>query len=74
MDTRLNRLRYSRTWQHRLGGVTFWLGRLTRDHARSPYVYAAALTEEDLRERHWRRGYGATEDAAIAALLSKTDN
>lgn len=73
MDSHLDSIRFSSVRSREIGGVTFVTARLTRAESGTPVIYTAALSEDGLRKRHWRRGYGTTVPEAIAALLNGTD-
>jgi hypothetical protein len=50
-----------------VGGVPVMIGRLTQNNKLGPVVYAAALNMFNLN--HKQRGWGATQDEAVASLF-----
>jgi hypothetical protein len=60
---------FDRIYQFHVGGFLVVFGRLTREEASAPTVYAAALSERDLRRE--KCGYGPNEAAAAAALFQR---
>ena len=51
----------------RIGGIPVVIGQLARDGSGCPVIFAAALSESDLRRESC--GYGTTESGAVADLL-----
>jgi hypothetical protein len=50
-----------------IGSIPVVIGKLTPEYANSPVVFAAALSEDDLRRESC--GYGTTESEAAADLF-----
>ena len=66
-------LEFSKVYEHKVGGVTVLVGRLTQESHLGPVVYAAALDALGLGHRRPQpeRGFGPTRAAAVAALFNR---
>jgi len=62
-----NKIEFDRVYGFRVGSIPVIFGRVRQDETDGPVVYAAALSERDLR--HESCGYGATEAEAMADLF-----
>jgi hypothetical protein len=60
---------FDRVYQFRVGGFRLVFGRLTKGEESAPTVYAAALSEDDLRNE--RCGFGPSEAAAASTLFQR---
>jgi hypothetical protein len=65
-----NVITFDRVYTFHIGGFRLVFGRMTRDEASAPTVYAAALSETELH-REESCGFGPSEAAAAAALFQK---
>jgi hypothetical protein len=58
---------FDKVYQCRVGGFNIVLGTLTHPATSDPVIYAAAMTERELRKEDC--GYGTTEAEAVADLF-----
>ena len=66
-DSAFQRIEFDRVYGFTVGGIPVTFGRTARKAASDPVIYAAALSERDLRRESC--GYGATEAEAAADLF-----
>ena len=63
------KIQFWHIYEIKVGGIDVTIGSITREGQVEPpvYLYAAALSEDDLRRESC--GYGVTEAAAVASLF-----
>ena len=66
-DEYLNKIEFGDIRPWRTGGIPLVVAKLAREYPNSPVVFAAALSEGDMRRE--RCGYGTTESEAVADLF-----
>lgn len=66
-DAASRRIEFDQVYSHQVGGIPVTFGRIGRPRDESPVIYAAALSEADMRRESC--GYGATEAEAAADLF-----
>lgn len=66
-DATFNKIEFDRVYGYQVGSIHVTFGRVSQPEVSGPVVYAAALSERDLR--HESCGYGATEAEAVADLF-----
>jgi len=66
-DEYMDTIECDRVYSFRVGGIPVTFGRAATEEASAPVVYAAALSERDLR--NGACGYGASEAEAAADLF-----
>lgn len=66
-DPAFRRIEFDRVYTYHVGGIPVVLGRVAQKETSGPVIYAAALSEADMRRESC--GYGATEAEAVADLF-----
>ena len=66
-DPAFRRIGFDRVYGHHVGGIPVTFGRVGRPRGESPVIYAAAVSEQDMRRGQC--GYGTTEAEAAADLF-----
>jgi hypothetical protein len=66
-DPAFRRIEFDRVYSFTVGSIPVVFGRVSQQETSGPVIYAAALSERDLR--HESCGYGATEAEAAADLF-----
>ena len=62
-----NKIEFDRVYGFRVGSIPVTFGRIRQDEKNGPVIFAAALSERDLRNE--AAGYGTTEAEAAADLF-----
>jgi hypothetical protein len=62
-----NKIEFDRVYSFRVGSIPVMFGRIATDETSAPVIFAAALSEKDLRNESC--GYGTSEADAAADLF-----
>lgn len=63
----LNDIEFERVYSTRVGGIPIVVGQIKQDERLVPVIFAAALSERELRRE--KCGYGTSEEDAVADLF-----
>ncbi len=66
-EAEFRRIEFDRVYGYTVGSIPVVFGRVSQQETSGPVIFAAALSERDLRRESC--GYGATEAEAVADLF-----